>query len=440
MGTEKPRALRALEENRKAIVSADIQWSLAYDLRRSGKAKRFFRWRMAANGDRVTVRRGDEKGVVYYDSAGKPAIVGVERELRRSGDTWRHRQGGIDAAYWPDKRRFRTETDLLALGLLPEYQSTTRLSTALWTYPVGMVSPRKYSEKIVDGIHVVTAELAKDQKLVWHINPAKGWNAERVQVVYQGKVMSESVSVLKKFDNVWFPQAVAYYSPGRANPIHRVEIKSASFNRPDHPRSFGPQDIGIDAGLPISVQGPRAAEFGSVCFDGEKATSKVAFWNDVKAGRRKLGPRFDRLAGELSKIRDAQIARREAARPWSERRLERAEGEWERYTRLFIQKHRLVGPQRASALAVLKDCQKSAAGVFQNRHKQLESLREREAKLSTLGPPHRQKEHAAIAEARSKILDKINDIFDKQLKPRLTGLLTSEQRRAEDPKEKGAPS
>lgn len=106
------------------------------------------------------------------------------------------------------------------------------------------------------------------------------------------------------------------------------------------------------------------------------------------------------------------------------------EGEWDQYTRQFIQRFQLDEPQTAKAETILKDCKEQASRYVRTKQSQIKALDEREAKLRE-GPPDasKQKDIQAVQQEKNKLFEPLTLIFEKQLKPRLDRLPTAKQRR-----------
>ncbi len=118
------------------------------------------------------------------------------------------------------------------------------------------------------------------------------------------------------------------------------------------------------------------------------------------------------------------------------------ESQWEAYVREFIQRYRLDEAQTQRANAILKDCQDQANRHIQRCKSELEQL---DRKLTDLGQSKeggkdKIKELSEINEQRNKLLAPINEIFEKQLKPRLERLPTRAQRQAAQQSGPGQPS
>lgn len=104
------------------------------------------------------------------------------------------------------------------------------------------------------------------------------------------------------------------------------------------------------------------------------------------------------------------------------------ESQWEAYVRDFIQRYQLDESQTQKAQSILKDCQELAQRQMQKRKPEIERL---DKKLATLPESKdKPKEVAEINQQRTKLLEPITEIFEKQLKPRLERLPTRAQRQA----------
>lgn len=419
---KRSRELLAVQEARRNIRTADIEWSVRYNFPTS-KSEVFFRSRIAGN-DTLLVHKGDANGVVSYDSEGNPAVVGLERGLERDDSSWEYLMGNLTARYWPDRPR-QYAIDIRAAGLLPKFFDT-RFRDALWAYPSDH-PPRSYRTKTQGDVHIVIADLGDGRSIAWYIDRRRGWNPVRVTLTREGNVVRKSISTLKKFGDTWFPEKVEYYTHSLAEPIQIIKVRSASFNRPEHSRRFTPNDIGLEPGVVIEVQKTGAESM--MVWDGEECVPTVAFYKDVKAGRKKVGPNMARLHEEMRAGMRTHHRGVAPAAPMNSREVQQAETEWERYVREFIRKHGLSKAQRASARAILKDCVRQAQQYVIGHAADFTELEVRVARLAREPGKDADAERRAIARARAKLMQPIDRIFTEQLKPRLEELLTIDRRR-----------
>lgn len=109
------------------------------------------------------------------------------------------------------------------------------------------------------------------------------------------------------------------------------------------------------------------------------------------------------------------------------------ESRWEQYTREFIERYKLDPGQTQKALDILKDCKEQAASVLRSKAAQIEALDKRiEALKGATGgdAKERGKAMTELTETRGKLVEPLDRIFEKQLKPRLEKLPTRAQRQA----------
>ncbi|MGE3182056.1 MAG: hypothetical protein AB7N71_10525 [Phycisphaerae bacterium] len=110
---------------------------------------------------------------------------------------------------------------------------------------------------------------------------------------------------------------------------------------------------------------------------------------------------------------------------------ENFESAWEKYVRDFITKYELDNGQKAVAEKILADCQEQAKRYLATRKSQIDKIDE----LLKEATGEKQKEAAALQTKRTKLLAPIDQIFEKQLKPRLDRIPTrAQQAAAEAPK------
>lgn len=168
---------------------------------------------------------------------------------------------------------------------------------------------------------------------------------------------------LRKFDGLWFPAAIAFYNswpdepppPGvapstklRDTPAIVVEVISATFNRPDHPKRLTAAHIGVEPKM--NVLSYRGEEFQSLFYDGER----VVTLKQLRKRKIQDGPTLVAFK-ERQRIPD---------------RLSR----WEIHTKRFIKMYKLGGGQRVSAMAILKDCRRRVEAVGEPTNDQLRDI------------------------------------------------------------------
>jgi hypothetical protein len=120
------------------------------------------------------------------------------------------------------------------------------------------------------------------------------------------------------------------------------------------------------------------------------------------------------------------------------------ESQWEKYVREFVAKYKLNDEQTQKANAVLDDCKEQANRYLQGRKGQIELYDRQLETLKKSKDKNKSKKTAELTTKRKKLMEPIDQIFEKQLKPRLERLPTRAQRRqaeaaAKKPGTKGKP-
>jgi hypothetical protein len=109
------------------------------------------------------------------------------------------------------------------------------------------------------------------------------------------------------------------------------------------------------------------------------------------------------------------------------------ESQWEQYVREFVQRYQLDDEQTQRANSILKDCQDEARRIMEKRKPEIERLDKKlqsVAESKDAGGADKLKEMAEVSRQRTKLMEPIGEIFEKQLKPRLEKLPTRAQRQA----------
>jgi hypothetical protein len=305
---------------------------------------------------------------------------------------------------------------------------------------------------IEDGLHVVRAR-TEHGEVTWWIDSERDWCPVRVRFEKRGEVLQESRSTLRQFDGVWYPATVTFFRSGYKDgqePCEIVRIHSASFNKPEHPHGFAPKDIGIDVCFNVDLYDENAKPIGLFKWDGERIVTIEEYSRRAKAGELKAGPNFKRV---VARARDRVQRARERGDPKlaalearstgtggpisaADTLKRRLESDWEAYTRRFIEKYGLNAEQTVKAYAILKDCQERANRYLAKREKDFEKLDQEAGALKKSDAKDRAQRLAAIDKRHRKLMQPIDEVFEKQLKPRLEKLPTRAQRRAAEEREK----
>jgi hypothetical protein len=419
---ERPVGLVALENARAALLTGQIEFSV-YTNRPCGTwwdEPRFYTARFGGD-DYMLEDRGDREGVVWRGPDGQPhADVGQRpyRWLVHDGKQWAMRDGSLAA-----------EVNLLAtdvidarcfgiVSMLPQ-GGASLLHERIWrtgdaTYETGQTA---------DGLQEVIARHARGNwEKRWLLDPQRGWNPVRVTVTVGGKFRSEGRTSLKKYGDVWFPEVCEIYDhtykDGR-EPLYVMRVYSTSFNQPDQPLRFTPEDIGIEVGTSIDVHRDwKNRETVTMGWDGQRLIPREEF-------RRRF------LSGELKKGKRhlAALERSFAMGEDAEDRIQLMT----RYTLGFIEQYALDEEQTQKAMSILGDCRKRAESYGASKKEQFERIR-REALVvcddASLSPDERTGKLEPLKQEMFGLERPLQRIYYHELIPRLNRLPTRAQREA----------
>lgn len=204
------------------------------------------------------------------------------------------------------------------------------------------------------------------------------------------------------------------------------------FNRPDDPQDLTPDMIGIEPGMRMIVAENADNDSESMYWDGRGVITQTEMQARVASGQMQYGPS---VREELTREREGRTSQPifdvEPEPPGMEqggRARESFESLWERYTREFIQKYKLNTDQTSRAWTILHSCQALAQRYLLAHAADLSNLEHRlsENKDEQQTAQTREK----LRKEREKQSRRIQDIFERQLKPRLEKLPTGAQREA----------
>jgi hypothetical protein len=435
----KPAALGAAERARSqaTLRTGHVEWSVTSRRGDSEEYTRFFGAQFAGE-DFTMVCRGDEDGVVARNPDGTPATgygrgQGPIRQLVKAGQVWTN-AFGIEVRAAQQQTPWGNIYDVRLLGLYPWVGSEDFYGRLKRQAPAGV----EWTAEERDGLHVVSAKLDKGE-LRWWIDPAKGWNPVRVAVLdANGDAVAETRTTLRQYGNTWFPELVARYARAYQNgqiPYQEFQIHGASFNAPDDPQTLTPEDIGVEVGMGIHFYG-QPDDKSLRYWDGEKPIPFEELLARMRSGELHYGPTMARERGQVPVAASPEPPGRDsvadARRQHKGAELSSTEpivGEWEKYTRWFIDKYRLNEEQKQKAWQILKSCQQNANAYLAKHSDKVADLDRRTEALKGAPAERRQKEAAALAKERAELKKPLDDIFERQLKPRLDRLPTREQRR-----------
>lgn len=437
----KPEALQRLEEYRGSVLKGRIEWS-EVDYRDNADWRRgalMYKTSKFAENAVLLVDRGDENGVVIRDENGSADSDDCRTptyRLRNEQGTWEKMdsdmqplqpatlfEGGRLGA--PDPRSFGVTSN----GYFPD------IHEAIWRDPHDAPTKWRYEESRDGDLDVVKISKGSEITTYW-IDPNRGWSPVRVRSEFEkdGR-WTESRSILKQVDGVWFPEAVQFYDSNHEKgktPMSIVHIYEAEFNRPEQPRQLSLADIGVDVGTMVNVVAAGKPQRGGR-WDGDNVIDVEEFT------RRKLkeGPLFNReistfkrrqaekLLAELNEDINEDVVQNldpVMLRKSVSRDPKQCESLWEAYTRKFIEKYKLNEEQTQKALAVLKDCQDRGKA-------HLDGHRDEFAKYDELLKKTGQGENPDLQAMRDKLVKPLDDIFEQRLVPRLDKIPTRAQRK-----------
>lgn len=435
LGGDFPRALVELEKTRAAIRRADIAWERT-DFRNSfvpGVPKQyrsaFTENESALIADGTVACEGTPGGVTAWTADGEPVVDSRFASLTTPESRWTFESDYLMGKVWDKPNPADRQMDVRVIGLMPLPIFDSDPETVL--RQVGAGHAHSFTETVVDGIHVVELVLSGgDSKYVWHIDPAKGWNCIRAQAISKGAVIAESLTEYSQTDNgVWFPASVDYYGKSM-EPLVRIDVNSAKINSSDLPSKLTPESIGFGSCMQVIRVHPdgKSGDIMKYVADG-RIESPEEYSKLLKTGATSVDPRlveFDRKRREASERRNQEeeaLARK--AKVKGEAIATQPADEWERYVAEFLVKHDCDVDQRQRAMLILLQCQERRETFLRTRERDLAELGK---ELVSADDPQRKNE----VERRLGILRlPLQEIFERQLKPRPEKLLTRKQRAAQ---------
>ncbi len=424
-----PLPLQGLASARGSFETGRIIWATRCSLPRPADDTANYRWHSwdtprhftstLTPNEYMVVDHGDPAGVVYYGSDGRPdPYLG---HLAQRALWWRNLLTQ-SVPTTPARQGVRGPTDLI--------DARTFGIGGVFGRPTGhRDAPSDQTRATTvdargDLYEVVKRFQGTDRQVHYWLDPQRDWNPVRVTVVEDGKVAHEARSTLAQFDDIWFPERVEFYHATHADgnePAYVIEVLSASFNQPDHPRELTPAMIGIDVGTQVAYY-ERGAVFRparTVTWDGEKFIALEEFERRLRAGELDYGPQA-----------------RAAIQYWDALGLEADawDSEWERLVRAFIARYNLHKEQAERAWKILHDCQDRARQYLSRNEREIETLKDEVRRLcDPAGEAGAEKRGQKLERAQGqmrKLLAPLNDIRYRHLEPRLEKIPTRAQREA----------
>jgi hypothetical protein len=434
-----PAALLAFEQARRGIASGRVEWcATTYDHPDDPLS---FVSRYARNGDIIFEHRGDADGWTILNIQTREGLSKYPQLfLINEAGTWHFQETDLACKWWPkakedsdyNRMHLRGVREIRAVGVSPFSGSLDHLKgvSALWPPnddPIISWSQDQYDQYyIVRGLHQSGA------LRTWYIAADRGWNAERITVEFDGKVLAEVQCTLARFGETWFPTDARYYRDGAL--WETVSVKEARFNDEADVDRFTLRDLGVEPGSTIAEQwaGPRVG-LELLTWTGE-GVAKLGEWLEgVKTGKWSWGPTHQKVqrTGVFESHYDTpgQLKQRHAF--WRALRIKTAlkghEGLWEQYVRDFINRYQLDREQCQKASLILLECQRRADELIQRRLNQLTEIVSEMLDAAAAGNTA---EAAKLRQRLQEGLHPIDAIFEQSLKPRLEPIPTRAQRKA----------
>jgi hypothetical protein len=433
-----PEALRKLIEHRKALRAADVHWSV----RRAGGAladiEIFHRTRLAPSGDHIDEDLGDHQGrqpiredgkLRYLPEAGRSFLT-----LGSGGayDLAHHHDSVVELSDPEAKAAFQhpLRGDVRTLGMGLRYRFEVTPETAIWAgVDQGFTGPvTRYSQRREGAVEVVEAEFESRQRVIWEIDPGRGWNARRIYFVHtDGSIPMETSVTLQKFGAVWFPASVEHRSQGEVT--SDLQVYEARFGD-GMPRELGLKDLGVEPGMTVVRRG-QSPSFAPV-WDGAKAIPRHEWEELLRRGEREEGPKVRRYRESLEKDDGQDIPVEVLRRAYTLKgALDIPLSSWRQYADRVIWSYQYDEEQKQKSLLVLAEVEQEARRQAEALKPDFEALEKRlaEAKRSLTGPEADATWEKLDFDVRAA-LGFLQTLFDDQLVPRLHAIATRAQRSA----------
>lgn len=421
----KPAALIALEQSRKAFRTADIRWREEYHRRSERGLAKNHRLRVAGD-DFIYEHLGDDDGILSRSADGLPVVASPFKFLSNSDGVLEHVEGRVFAKLHKERSTSQLDRymqDPRLIGVFPwMWKRGVTLEKGYVQHLAAGRAPLRFSQEDEGDKVRVTGRTESGASISWLIDPAKSWNAERIEWRdSDGNVTAEVLVELDRFGSVWFPRSVKSYQGGILN--HTVEVLEASFDSDDHPSGLTPADMGIEPGMTISVVGETKPDKRHMMYDDSGRLVTIAeFTRRLEAGELQYGP-FMAAAYAAGHVKDRAEKLRHrmiALRPLF------YESAWVRYTREFIRKYGLNDEQSQHAWKICKQSQ-DRGREYVTRHKSRVEALTRRIETSQAEPETQQAQ-----DKLKELLEPLAEIFEKRLKPGLDAIPTRKQKARAD--------
>jgi len=440
---ELPEPLAALHAARQALRTGQITWRVQCNAPAEDSGVQYFWYTPSGEryysgvfttGECAVQDLGDAQGVVWQmqeDSPDPELAYRPKHYLWWEDAQWEYRDGSVVVEAFP---RYRSMPDPRGLGLTPDLASLANVLDQM-CQGAGM---SEYETRMDNGLcHVIARSRHADWEVHYVLDPERGWNPVRKTAKSGGRLVWEVRSTLKQYGEEWFPEKVEIYDgsfEGGQQPLYVVEVLSASFNQPDHPKKLTPASIGIEPGVTVLVYEDKAGRLGKYVmkgWDGKRCIDLEEQRRRHLAGEFRPGPRVQR---EIDRILAMGFDRESWRR------------EWENYVRHFIERYKLNKEQAERAWRILRDCTERAERHMSGIDAELLQIRAAVRRELSPSSAHEGSSPKLVELKRRtlKLLAPMTRIFYGELVPRLDKIPTRAQREAvaqrEQHKEAAAPA
>ncbi|MCK6466494.1 MAG: hypothetical protein KJ057_11910 [Phycisphaerae bacterium] len=432
---------RALMNRHSLFTTAVVEWELdSTTPHQSFPVSRFSS--QYAGEDYLFVEHPPEDPAVVADRMGKPWAFSEYRKLiKGGGDRWSHVPGSVIGKVQDDScpDPFHVK-DVRSIGLLPGFHEA---GSAAELNPIALVSRRLEgtvtyweSTPVSKSVHKVTAHLVDGGRWTWELDPAHDFEPVACESVLpfgeSGEFVQRAQTVYEEVDGRRFPAAVEFLAQGVRR--SRVNILHAEFDQPHHEQVFSVGEaLRMIPGTNI-VRGTDQGWSSPRIFDGEQdraVEDAVALEKSGLLDTREFLSRVIRWESDPKYSLPKSVSDFE-----SQVEVRRSPRLWEEYTRKFIREFDLSRTQTDRAWKHLRSCQKDAYAYLDAQAKAFSDIREQRAKARSTandaaGPEAQRAEAKAqlslLDERESALLERIDLIFEKRLKPGFRELLTPAQ-------------
>ena len=438
-----PFALKELVKNRERIHTGRVDYSITdYEKaeRKSRDTREIFFTARLTQDQEIRVNRGDADGVVLLTTDGDPhPLVGDTPFLifYEDGATWQRSDRLHDLARKYESRS-SSRGDSRTLGISATNNLNMELHDMAWRDTVSLPVKTKYSESVEHDLHVIRVEQSLSTTTYW-IDPQLDWSPIRTRVDYANGEWSEARSVLKNWNGIWFPEIVDSYSSkfhNGAKPTRTIRVVAAEFNDPSQPQQFTPSHIGISIGNEVAVydRSMKLALYGK--YDGASVISHADYETKLNSGSiLENNPKENVASRTADDQQTADVSPNNTAEIVDIEKYEKLTP-WEEYTRDFITRFQLNDEQTQKAWSICRECQNRAREYLRNKREIIVKIDERINVLRSAAPDIVGDEIQRLQDRRDKLIEPIDQIFRKELMPRLDRLPTRAQRQAIEPLKK----